>query len=142
MENALLYPSISHSINSRHAGSKNKIYEKKKRAWMLFHQKRGIQIYIKQNYTTLLKNFLTFNNQLQKLQLLPKYFNEKRRNHGIRQKSVPGLVLKKIVNSVHTFLLSCDIVAVLIHKLLSFNRWYCHIEFAYIVILNHHYHRL
>ena len=39
---------------------------------MQFHQKRGVQIYIRQKYTTLQKNFLTFNNQLQKLQLLPK----------------------------------------------------------------------
>ena len=43
MENAWLFPSISHSINSRHAGTKSKIYQKKKRAWILFHQKRGIQ---------------------------------------------------------------------------------------------------
>ena len=91
MENAWLFPLISHSINSRHAGTKSKIYQKKKRAWMLFHQKRGIQIYIRQKYTTLHKTFLTFNNQLQKLQLLPKNFNEKRSNRGIWQESVRGL---------------------------------------------------
>ena len=91
MENAWLFPSISHSINSRHAGTKSRIYQKKKRAWMLFHQKRGIEIYIRQKYITLLKTFLSFNNQLQKLQLLPKNFNEKRSNRGIWQESVRGL---------------------------------------------------
>ena len=29
-------------VNSRHAGIKSKIYQKKERTWMLFHRKRGI----------------------------------------------------------------------------------------------------
>ena len=58
---------------------------------MLFRQKRRIQVYIRQKYTNLHKTFLTFNNQLQKLQSLPKNFNEKRSNRGIRQESVRGL---------------------------------------------------
>ena len=78
---------------------------------MLFHQKSGIQIYIRQKYTTLHKTFLTFNNQLQKLQLLPKDFNEKRSNPGM---CAGVIILKKIVNSIHTFLLPCDVVVVLL----------------------------
>ena len=58
---------------------------------MLFHQNRGIQIYIRQKYTILHKIFLTFNNQLQKLQLLPKNFDEKRSNRSIWQESARGL---------------------------------------------------
>ena len=91
----LWFSSISHSISSRHAGTKSKIYQKKKRAWMLFYQKRGIQIYIRQKYTTLHKTFLTFNNQLQKLQLLPKNFNEKRSNRGVWRGSDAGYSFKK-----------------------------------------------
>ena len=107
-----------------------------------FIKKRGIQIYIRQKYTTLHKTSLTFNNQLQKLQLLPKNFNEKRSNRGIWQESVLRIIiLKKIVNSIHTFLLLCDVVIILLNKLLSFTRWYCHIEFVDIVILNCHYYR-
>ena len=58
---------------------------------MSFHQKREIQIYIRQNYTTLHKTFLTFNNQLQKLQLLPKNFYKNHSNRGIWHESVWGL---------------------------------------------------
>ena len=45
---------------------------------------------IMHKYLSLHKSFLIFNNQLQKLHLLPKYFNEKGRNRGICQESVPG----------------------------------------------------
>ena len=51
------------------------------------------------------------------------------------------IVFKKIVNLIHIFLLPCDVVVVLLHKLLSFIRWYCHIEFVDIVILNYHCYR-
>ena len=51
-----------------------------------------------------------------------------------------GYNCKKIVNSIHTFLLPCDVVVVLLHKPLSFIRWYCHTAFLDIVILNCHYY--
>ena len=64
--NARVFPSISHNINSRHAGTKSKIYQKKKKTWVLSYQKREIQIDIRQKYTTLHKIFYIFNNQLPK----------------------------------------------------------------------------
>ena len=43
-----------------------------------------------QKHATLHKSFFIFNNQPQKLYLLPKNFNETCSNRGIRQESVPG----------------------------------------------------
>ena len=54
------------------------------------------------------------------------------------------IFLKKIVNSIYTFLLPCDVVVVLLQKLLSFIRLYCYmsyIEFIGILILNCYYYR-
>ena len=74
-------------------------------------------MYIRQKHTTLHKSFLSFNNQLQKLHLPPKNFNEKCSNRGICQKKCPRvLILKKIVNSTQTFPLACDVVVVPLHK--------------------------
>ena len=56
-------------------------------------------------------------------------------------KSPRVISLKKIVNSIHTSLLLCDVVLILLHKLLSFIHWYCHIEFVDIVILSCHYYQ-
>ena len=123
MKNAWIFQSISHSINSRHDGTKSKIYQKKKRTWMQFHQKRGVQIYIRQKYTTLQKNFLTFNNQLQKLQLLPKTFNEKRNNRGICQE-------KDSQFNSH-FSLPYDVAVILLHHSLALSywiHWHCEVK--------------
>ena len=90
---------------------------------MQFHQKRGVQIYIRQKYTTLQKNFFTFNNQLQKLQLLPKNFNEKRNNRGICQE-------KDSQFNSH-FSLPYDVAVILLHHSLALSywiHWHCEVK--------------
>ena len=106
---------------------------------MSFHQKREIQIYIRQNYTTLHKPFLTFKISSKSYNSYPKIFTKTTATVAFGRKVSEGYRFKK--DSIHTFLLPCDVVVVLLHKLLSFIRWYCYIEFLDIGILKCYYYR-